>query len=104
MIRRPPRSTLFPYTTLFRSMPAALRFRACAPRAADLRVEALSGSPAVPGDGARVRCPESRCGGAVTIDRDLVTRKLVLILRDLDTLATLSSRTVGDFVASSLDQ
>src|SRR2546425_3556487 len=25
MIRRPPRSTLFPYTTLFRSAPAALR-------------------------------------------------------------------------------
>src|SRR2546430_14423940 len=25
MIRRPPRSTLFPYTTLFRSMPAAGR-------------------------------------------------------------------------------
>src|SRR2546429_6392469 len=25
MIRRPPRSTLFPYTTLFRSTPAALR-------------------------------------------------------------------------------
>src|SRR5256885_9284302 len=25
MIRRPPRSTLFPYTTLFRSPPAALR-------------------------------------------------------------------------------
>src|SRR2546428_5068282 len=25
MIRRPPRSTLFPYTTLFRSFPAALR-------------------------------------------------------------------------------
>src|SRR2546430_4080791 len=25
MIRRPPRSTLFPYTTLFRSMPSALR-------------------------------------------------------------------------------
>ena len=24
MIRRPPRSTLFPYTTLFRSTPAAL--------------------------------------------------------------------------------
>src|SRR3712207_7475294 len=24
MIRRPPRSTLFPYTTLFRSLPAAL--------------------------------------------------------------------------------
>src|SRR5258708_16188174 len=28
MIRRPPRSTLFPYTTLFRSIPDALRLRA----------------------------------------------------------------------------
>src|SRR5260221_4997865 len=28
MIRRPPRSTLFPYTTLFRSFPANLRCRA----------------------------------------------------------------------------
>src|SRR3989449_5289090 len=27
MIRRPPRSTLFPYTTLFRSDPALRRFR-----------------------------------------------------------------------------
>src|SRR2546430_11842703 len=27
MIRRPPRSTLFPYTTLFRSLPAARRAR-----------------------------------------------------------------------------
>src|SRR2546430_4892249 len=26
MIRRPPRSTLFPYTTLFRSKPSALNF------------------------------------------------------------------------------
>src|SRR6266446_7136912 len=29
MIRRPPRSTLFPYTTLFRSRPAAVIFRSC---------------------------------------------------------------------------
>src|SRR3712207_8947647 len=28
MIRRPPRSTLFPYTTLFRSLPAAVRAQA----------------------------------------------------------------------------
>src|SRR3712207_7003601 len=28
MIRRPPRSTLFPYTTLFRSMRDQMRFRA----------------------------------------------------------------------------
>src|SRR5215471_20986254 len=33
MIRRPPRSTLFPYTTLFRSC-APARHRAMAPRAA----------------------------------------------------------------------
>mgnify|MGYP002411539453 CR=1 FL=1 len=26
MIRRPPRSTLFPYTTLFRSLPDGVRF------------------------------------------------------------------------------
>src|SRR2546429_4947939 len=31
MIRRPPRSTLFPYTTLFRSMPPTRR-PACPPR------------------------------------------------------------------------
>src|SRR5258708_31629759 len=30
MIRRPPRSTLFPYTTLFRSLWARLRFLPCA--------------------------------------------------------------------------
>src|SRR2546430_12286812 len=29
MIRRPPRSTLYPYTTLFRSAPAAPRAGAC---------------------------------------------------------------------------
>src|SRR3712207_8160807 len=32
MIRRPPRSTLFPYTTLFRSRPSRFRFR-CDPGA-----------------------------------------------------------------------
>src|SRR2546430_13335828 len=29
MIRRPPRSTLFPYTTLFRSLPAIMGFEKC---------------------------------------------------------------------------
>src|SRR5438876_6790157 len=32
MIRRPPRSTLFPYTTLFRSMFAPNEFPSCAKR------------------------------------------------------------------------
>src|SRR6266496_5413102 len=31
MIRRPPRSTLFPYTTLFRSSPRRRRRRRCVP-------------------------------------------------------------------------
>src|SRR5438105_6176983 len=31
MIRRPPRSTLFPYTTLFRSLDAAIIFAAAGP-------------------------------------------------------------------------
>src|SRR5690242_21530827 len=31
MLRRPPRSTLFPYTTLFRSLPERVRNRACVP-------------------------------------------------------------------------
>src|SRR2546422_7746592 len=39
MIRRPPRSTLFPYTTLFRS-----RAGACQLRGGQVRVEALHGS------------------------------------------------------------
>src|SRR5688572_31548495 len=33
MLRRPPRSTLFPYTTLFRSLPRLRRGRRSAPRA-----------------------------------------------------------------------
>src|SRR2546421_2158467 len=37
MIRRPPRSTLFPYTTLFRSAFVARRHRECARRFADVQ-------------------------------------------------------------------
>src|SRR3712207_8841977 len=35
MIRRPPRSTLFPYTTLFRSRAAAVRLSGCPARLSD---------------------------------------------------------------------
>src|SRR2546425_7545420 len=40
MIRRPPRSTLFPYTTLFRSLQPVARLRRAAPahRGAELRL------------------------------------------------------------------
>src|SRR3712207_7978639 len=40
MIRRPPRSTLFPYTTLFRSLRAALHGDAVLARVRDLLVAA----------------------------------------------------------------
>src|SRR2546427_8598509 len=48
MIRRPPRSTLFPYTTLFRSV-----------RGSCFRRE---GRPRGPGAGARIRSPWRRVG------------------------------------------
>src|SRR5258708_24903622 len=47
MIRRPPRSTLFPYTTLFRSRPrpaATLSWRRSPPRCTGRRTSATSAS------------------------------------------------------------
>src|SRR2546425_4674464 len=44
MIRRPPRSTLFPYTTLFRSVAATVR------RSASGHAIPASGFPAIPPD------------------------------------------------------
>src|SRR5215213_11707742 len=44
MIRRPPRSTLFPYTTLFRSAPGSVRGPAKAPRGCALRLSYGSSS------------------------------------------------------------
>src|SRR3712207_8575643 len=41
MIRRPPRSTLFPYTTLFRSVPLAVVGRGVPLRLAQLRQQRL---------------------------------------------------------------
>src|SRR3712207_7946274 len=59
MIRRPPRSTLFPYTTLFRSLPAE-RLRRLAPRP-DIdrhlrlgRAEARTRADVEPGDRAHL--------------------------------------------------
>src|SRR5471030_2397111 len=42
MIRRPPRSTLFPYTTLFRSAADHARLRAAARMSGEVRVEPRS--------------------------------------------------------------
>src|SRR3712207_8607692 len=54
MIRRPPRSTLFPYTTLFRSPAAADAHGRLLARLREVR-PVLVGGPAVPG--LRVRGP-----------------------------------------------
>src|SRR2546429_9145705 len=51
MMRRPPRSTLFPYTTLFRSTPGKIGARACADR--------YLGTLLVPGDDPQAS-PEGR--------------------------------------------
>src|SRR3712207_8156111 len=61
MIRRPPRSTLFPYTTLFRSLPVAPRTPICDQVAERYEFNTWT-------DGAWYRC----CGGKV---RKLVDRK-----------------------------
>src|SRR5690242_20828641 len=56
MIRRPPRSTLFPYTTLFRSRGAAeTRRRGRVPRPADGPGPARPAAAADPRRGGRVR-------------------------------------------------
>src|SRR2546422_9106088 len=49
MIRRPPRSTLFPYTTLFRSCP-----KTGPPRCPAWRRARIPGHPTTPGDGSRL--------------------------------------------------
>src|SRR3972149_6055141 len=48
MIRRPPRSTLFPYTTLFRSTAATKR--GCCRRRSTRKAAPTSGSPRLPRD------------------------------------------------------
>src|SRR2546422_7491922 len=50
MIRRPPRSTLFPYTTLFRS-------RRSAPPSPPATCRCIARSPWRPAAGSRGRCP-----------------------------------------------
>src|SRR3712207_7876357 len=69
MIRRPPRSTLFPYTTLFRSMTAVL----AEARGRSVRVrdgEATSPLPqTIRSRGARVGTPPSRHASGGSRDR-----------------------------------
>src|SRR3712207_8877126 len=47
MIRRPPRSTLFPYTTLFRSKRPSIFWNGCAAHLIDLMLEDIGKLPSV---------------------------------------------------------
>src|SRR3712207_7707265 len=61
MIRRPPRSTLFPYTTLFRSRPEPLRTRRHELEGVPFRKRVRAGYKDVVADSARAeRLPERR--------------------------------------------
>src|SRR3712207_7580577 len=61
MIRRPPRSTLFPYTTLFRSRKVVVRFHVVPEReGGSLRVDWFRGSAPQPRAVARVVPVEGR--------------------------------------------
>src|SRR5438132_9377560 len=51
MIRRPPRSTLFPYTTLFRSIPPTLKVRDHNPAVVPPRVHHLHAATPAAGGG-----------------------------------------------------
>src|SRR3712207_7157600 len=66
MIRRPPRSTLFPYTTLFRSLDLAVSLAIggdCLADLAQLRAAGVRPGRLGP-DGVPVgRCPRRRCTG-----------------------------------------
>src|SRR3712207_7576521 len=74
MIRRPPRSTLFPYTTLFRSLEIAgrcCRFSLAAQMVGDRHVSASSAG-CLRGDDTAARQgrePEGRTGGWMPSDR-----------------------------------
>src|SRR2546430_5309540 len=59
MIRRPPRSTLFPYTTLFRSVPLADEPRASDPPQRDSRIRAAPGARSAAAGGSRERRADS---------------------------------------------
>src|SRR5256885_6137388 len=74
MIRRPPRSTLFPYTTLFRSPPGILLQRACPSDLAQLDLERWDRVQTIPSRERRSRGEERP---PVLLDRhEVVDRRI----------------------------
>src|SRR2546426_5505386 len=72
MIRRPPRSTLFPYTTLFRSVPAEpIHLNADPPRLAQAVANLLNNAAKYTPQGGHIRLDVERRGDqAVVMVRD----------------------------------
>src|SRR5258708_16299749 len=77
MIRRPPRSTLFPYTTLFRSIPeGGIRRVGCREPARQFDAEELGLEPRVDRVVAEVRPLVEPADRLVTLDRDRKSTRL----------------------------
>src|SRR2546422_11338651 len=74
MIRRPPRSTLFPYTTLFRSVIFPLAEREDEARIGDILVPAVNGARVPLREIARIE----RAIGRASINRESNSRVLAL--------------------------
>src|SRR5215217_8303151 len=85
MIRRPPRSTLFPYTTLFRSRPAT--GGRSAPSGGSRRP-----GPAAPGSGPRRRWPRSEEHTSELQSRQYLVCRLLLEKKKKNIYDTLPSQ------------
>src|SRR5258705_4758111 len=94
MIRRPPRSTLFPYTTLFRSAPFAwpARQRAARPRSGVTSTSIAVGSPSAGVTPLRGRRSEEHTSELQSL-RHIVCRLLLEKKKGkLDALMTVTTR------------
>src|SRR5438034_9280420 len=92
MLRRPPRSTLFPYTTLFRSLPPDQRQTDPAPRAGDagfrherqarhpanVAIDVRDHAPAIGGGGRRLGIEQQAADLAVPVAAEVQPRDRLL--------------------------
>src|SRR3989441_12394789 len=92
MIRRPPRSTLFPYTTLFRSRLMLTVAPSVAPEKRWLREEMASWAASQPGAGAGASTP-------VDFEPDFARAVEAVQEGAVSVLVTGSFHTVGDALA-----
>src|SRR2546422_7921702 len=101
MIRRPPRSTLFPYTTLFRSLPAGTR--AAPPAGQRARRHPLGRHPGLPARRGR-RCDRSEEHTSELQSRLHLVCRLLLEKKKIISLATLCSSKHTQNLTESITQ